>query len=187
LESERSIIKNKIQKEYDLKSGSYDELYSEEQISKYRSVRKWFELNSQTKILDIGCGTGLFIEKIEEKVELIIGIDLSIRMLQKAKLKLCNKFNTHLINSDMEFLPLKKYSFDLIFIFTVFQNSSEIFRTIEELRPLLAPRSKIIISIFKKNMTLNDIKEAISRINKNEYSIKISNTKDFIIELKMFN
>lgn len=108
-------------------------------------------------------------------------------MLLKAKLKLRNKFNIHLINSDMEFLPLKKHSFDRIFIFTVFQNSSEIFKTVEELYPLLAPCSKIIISILKKNVNLNEIKEMISRINKNGYSIEISNTKDFIIELKTFN
>jgi len=187
LESERSITKSKIQKKYDLKSESYDELYSQEQISKYRCAGKWFELNSTSKGLDIGCGTGLFIEKIAEKVELIIGIDLSIGMLLKAKLKLRNKFNVHLINSDMDFLPLKKHSFDRIFIFTVFQNSSEIFKSVEELRPLLAPCSKIIISILKKNVNLKEIKEIISRINKNGYSIEISNTKDFIIELKMFN
>jgi malonyl-CoA O-methyltransferase len=187
LECERSIIKSKIQKNYDLKSESYDELYSKEQISKYRYAGKYFELNSTSKVLDIGCGTGLFIERMAEKVELIVGIDLSIGMLLKAKLKLRNKLNTHLINSDMEFLPLKKHSFDRIFIFTVFQNSSEIYKTIDELRPLLKTCSKIIISILKKNINLNEIREMISRINKNGHSIDISNTKDFIIELKMFN
>jgi len=47
------------------------------------------KINSQTKVLEIGCGTALFTEKIYKKVQpKLIATDLSKELLEQAKLKL---------------------------------------------------------------------------------------------------
>ncbi len=63
------------------------------------------------KIIEIGCGTGYWLSLIS-KINKIYGLDLSLGMLNKAKLNGNNK----LICANANKLPLKKERFDVIFI-----------------------------------------------------------------------
>jgi len=67
-------------------------------------------LKDGSKILDVATGTGVVVFKILEKVvpEVIIGIDLSVKELIKAKnvVKEFNLENVHFLRSDGENLGL---------------------------------------------------------------------------------
>ena len=173
-------------KDYDLKANSYDWLYLEEQMSKYEFAEKRTELGIESKVLDLGCGTGLFSERIVDKVELIVGIDLSIGMLLKAKSKFSKKSNIHFINSDMDHLPLRENIFNRAFIFTVLERSSGISNVIGELNRVLTVDSTVIVSILKKNISQIDFESIISKMNlKHRPSVEDTDAKDFLITLEL--
>ncbi len=45
---------------YDIEVNSYDKLYYEEQLLKHKFAEKKFDLDKASRVLDIGCGTGIF-------------------------------------------------------------------------------------------------------------------------------
>ncbi len=185
MKAEEYVKKKSIIRDYDVKANSYDRLYLDEQMLKYSHAEKRITTVIDSKVLDLGCGTGLFAEKIMNKVELFVGIDISTGMLLKAKSKFSKKSNVHLINSDIDHLPLKDDVFDHAFIFTIFRNPSEILRIIKELEHVMNFNSTIIMSILKKNICQNDLEKVISNINiMQNFSIEDTDTKDIFIKFK---
>ena len=75
-------------------------------------------LKDGSKILDVATGTGVVVFKILEKVvpEVVIGIDLSVKELIKAKnvVKEFNLENVHFLRSDGENLGFRDNFFDVV-------------------------------------------------------------------------
>jgi len=59
------------------------------------------------KILDMGCGPGRFLEPFS--VADVVGVDFTPNMLNSAK-----KTGANLVRADVEHLPFKDYSFDIV-------------------------------------------------------------------------
>ncbi|WP_291321487.1 class I SAM-dependent methyltransferase [Desulfonatronospira sp.] len=70
-------------------------------------------------LLEIGCGTGIFLEMFWEYGFDIYGLDSSPDMLQKAREKLGNKADLHLGNA--ECLPFEDNEFDFVAMITVLE------------------------------------------------------------------
>lgn len=69
----------------------------------------------QLKILDLGCGTGGFLNKLKKKYQNVTGIDISPEMLKIARKKYSH-LSGNLIEGTAENLPFKKNSLDVVFI-----------------------------------------------------------------------
>ncbi len=93
-------------------------------------------------MLDIACGTGDMLttakEIFKDRLNLGVGLDPSLKMVERAKSK-CRNLNFHLVLGTAENLPFKENSFDLITVaFGVrnFKNRQkglkEIYRTLKE-------------------------------------------------------
>ena len=95
---------------YNTLSGSYDELYGEEQSHKYEMVLEFLGEKHFKVLVDIGCGTGTFLEKAHEICDHSIGIDLSTRMLKIAKSR--RTPNADYVLASSSSLPLKDDSSD---------------------------------------------------------------------------
>ncbi|MEM3504085.1 MAG: methyltransferase domain-containing protein, partial [Nitrososphaeria archaeon] len=68
---------------YNALAKGYDELYGNEQQRKIDFILKEFDLKDKNIILDIGCGTGLLLEKIYDKNKVFVEVDISEKMLKK--------------------------------------------------------------------------------------------------------
>ena len=112
-----------------------------------------------TSVLDIGCGSGLLFGYLVSKVEAIVGVDLSIELLRKAKQK--NKINIHLIQADADNLPLQNKKMDIVFAFTMLQNMPSPLKTIQEIILATKNDGQIIITGLKKVFTLKKFKELL--------------------------
>ncbi len=100
---------------------SYEELLM--QLEPYRK---------NNKLLDYGCGTGIFLQKAIEKGWQAIGIELS----EKALIECRNKNLT--VYTSIEELPSEKEAeFDVITMFEVIEHLSEVNETIDFLSSLL--------------------------------------------------
>lgn len=124
---------------YDSIAKGYDELYKEEQLTKFEKIKQLVEFKG--KVLDIGCGTGFITELIHN----VIGCDSSEKMLEK-----CDK-GLKVVHCSIENLPFETNSFDTVFSLTVLQDVEDIKKAIKEIKRVLKPNGKIIISVLNKN------------------------------------
>lgn len=90
----------------------YDGIHLEGWPQEYKYISDYFD-QSSTKILDIGCGTGLELAAIFEKIPdaEITGVDLSEEMLLELKRKYADK-NIELQLGDYFELPFKQNFYD---------------------------------------------------------------------------
>ncbi len=145
--------KRKVIQQYDASSEMYEGLYKEEQQAKYSKALENISLDGCV-ILDVGCGSGLFFEKAAGKAEMVVGIDISHKLLLKAKEQTKNYSNTHVLLADADHLPFKKASFELVFSFTVLQNMPNPKETLLEISRVTKSEGKIVVSGLKKAFAL---------------------------------
>ncbi len=134
---------------YDAIAESYDNLYGEEQINKLRLIKNNIKIGKNTRILDLGCGTGIS----SEFGCFVVGIDTSFGMLKhNKKLKV---FGT------AECLPFKTNSLDYIISVTSLHNFNNIKNSINEAKR--AGKGRFIFSILKKSKKYCYIKKFIDK------------------------
>ena len=143
--------KAKLRRMYDITSAFYDDLHGSEQIRKYEAILRLKALLSSVDgtILDAGCGTGLITERLRDKGRFIVGVDFSEGMLRKAKERLVTR-DVDLVLGDVESLPLRPKSFDLILCLTVLQNCDPL-KAINSLLHVLKDEGVLILSYFKRS------------------------------------
>ncbi len=136
---------------YDSISKGYEELYGEEQLSKARIILENIKPNKKQYLLDIGCGSGAFLELCECKK---VGIDTSLGLLKKAK--------NFVVQGKAESLPFKDKSFDYVVSITSIHNFDDIDKAIKEIKRVA--KGKVIISLLRKT---NDFDKISKKLEKN--------------------
>lgn len=174
--------KKEVMRKYNITSRNYDELYGEEQKSKYKLA---FIRIKYLKgiVLDVGCGTALLYrflsKKAFRKLKLYVGVDLSDGMLWKAKDKVSREIiPAELIRADADFLPFRDKVFDAIFTFTLLQNMPEPNITCRELIRVIKDHGLLVISI-PRNVNVN--------VRLQGEILEDSHVKDTIFLLKLNN
>lgn len=138
--------KARLRRLYDITSGFYEELYGYEQNKKFASVFSLDFLKGSKfdVILDAGCGTGLITERLRDRRAFIVGVDFSRGMLQRAREKLGEAVGVDFVLGDVEYLPFRSKSFDLVVSITVIQNC----RPLRALKSLLRALSNSGVLVF---------------------------------------
>ena len=126
----------------------YDELYEEEQANKLSVIRDNINVSKSTKILDIGCGTGIS----SNLGCFVAGIDPSMELLRhnQSRRKVCGT---------AELLPFKNNSFDYVVCVTAMHNFDNINNSLEEMKRVC--NGHFIITILKRSKKFNMIKRII--------------------------
>lgn len=104
----------------------------------------------QGKILDLGCGTGLLAEFLQQN---ITGVDISFNMVQKARFREC------VIQADMDFLPFRNAVFDAIYSFTSLQNLPSLNYVFKEVRRVLKEGHPFTFTLLHKEFSPAVIKK----------------------------
>lgn len=135
---------------YDIISKGYNELYQEEQSNKIRIIRNNIKINNKTKILDVGCGTGIS----SDFGCFIVGIDLSIGLLKQNK-------NERKLQSISEALPFKNEIFDYVVSVTSIHNFDNIEKSINEMKRV--GKENFVFSVLKRSRKINPIKNLLQK------------------------
>jgi ubiquinone/menaquinone biosynthesis C-methylase UbiE len=143
-----------VVKRYNITSESYDEQYAQEQTAKYNAAKKTLNLSPHAVVLDVGCGSGLFFSHVADKALSVIGVDLSRKLLLKAKTHAKSFCNVHIILADADYLPFKYAMFDVVFAFTMLQNMPTPKKTLLELKRQTRMDGKFVITGLKKAFEL---------------------------------
>lgn len=150
--------KDDIGELYNASVDAYDILYWDEQLEKYSEVFKHIS-NESSNILDIGIGTGIYFDKFLTEEYYIIGIDLSIRSLERAFKRGYNHY-IDLILCDGENPPLRLDAIDYLISITVMHHfkNPDLFLY----RVLSSIGKGIIVSFLNKVFAREDIEKMIN-------------------------
>ena len=141
--------KRKVMQRYDVTAEMYDERYAQEQRRKYKKALENIYVAGK-KILDVGCGSGLFFKEVAAQASLVIGVDVSRKLLFKAK-EQGNAFsNVAVLQADADHLPFRDGLFSVVFAFTVFQNVPKPAVTLNELKRVVKKGDKVVVTGLKK-------------------------------------
>jgi Methylase involved in ubiquinone/menaquinone biosynthesis len=139
--------KRKVMHAYDVTADIYDERYSDEQHLKY-----WKTLESVdvvgALVLDVGCGSGMFFHEVCGRAEAVVGVDVSRKLLLKAKANAAA--NVYVVQADADHLPFCDATFNASFSFTVLQNMPKPARTLREIRRVTRRGGEIAVTGLKK-------------------------------------
>ncbi len=144
-------IKRDVKEHYDKLADTYDDLYGEEQKAKIESALNLISSRRFDAAVDVGCGTGLLFNSIKDRSTIIIGVDISRKLLRRAHEKTRNKSNIMLINADADHLPFKEETFDMIFMITVLQNLPDYISTLKEISRVSRRNGLILLTGLKRS------------------------------------
>jgi ubiquinone/menaquinone biosynthesis C-methylase UbiE len=141
--------KSNAKKQFDSWSRGYDrsilqKIFFKPSHDKLLSIAK---IQEGSRILDIGCGTGLFARRIAVEypnVE-VVGLDLSEGMLLKARANCAGLDQIRLVQGDSEHLPFESNSFDLVTCVHSFHHYPHQALVVREMFRVLKPDGQLLI------------------------------------------
>jgi ubiquinone/menaquinone biosynthesis C-methylase UbiE len=140
---------------YNTLSGSYDELYGREQSSKHNTILEFLGNRHFRVLLDIGCGTGLFLEKANEICDQSIGIDLSANMLRIAKDRRIP--NTDFVLATSSSLPFRDESSDCTVSISTAKAEPNLPRFIADVERVARGDYLLAITLFHQSGTIDAV------------------------------
>ena len=146
--------KRSIMRRYNSTAQMYDTRYGEEQEAKYKVVLEVANVAVGDVVLDAGCGSGLFFGKVTGQTELVVGVDISRKMLQLARQRAQEFLNVCLVLADADHLPFKEEVFSRVFAFTMLQNMPKPAETLAELKLISRSDAIFVVTGLKAAMTL---------------------------------
>ena len=139
------------------------------------------------KILDIGCGEGIWYNDLKNKGYDIIGIDISKKDLSKLK----NRTNLMELSADVlccdgQNMCFKNSCFDKIFSICVFEHIPDDTRAIEESNRVLKLNGYFIISVPRKDFPyLVKLMMSMPKMVKNRFGTSLIRQSNDIKELRI--
>jgi ubiquinone/menaquinone biosynthesis C-methylase UbiE len=147
----------KIQQHYDAIAGIYDTHYDRPRGRCYHthiSTHVMDALPKGGRLLDIGCGTGLFIGKYLQNGGSAVGIDISRNMIEKARIRCPGSPFTL---GTGEGLPFRDGSFDAVSSLLVFTYLRDPAAMLDEAYRVLKPGGSISICTLGKKLLTSGI------------------------------
>ena len=144
--------KRRVMRHYDRIARIYDRQYAEEQKAKIDAIVPHMCLDEKSFVLDVGCGTGILFSLLA-KAQPIIGVDMSIKLLQKAKRYIKKISNAHVICADSDYLPFQNNVFNIVFAITLLQNIPNPLATLEEIKRTSKNQAIIAVTALKKEFS----------------------------------
>lgn len=132
----------------------YDEFaewYEKERHDGYHAFIDRLETNlilphsAGKEVLEIGCGTGLILQRVASVAERAVGMDLSAGMLEHAR-----KRGLEVVKADATDLPFEDESFDLVYSFKVLAHVQEIDLALREMVRVTRPGGRLILEFYNR-------------------------------------
>ena len=144
---------NKLMKEFFNKNvNSF--MYSKKRLLEIENFLKDFSLVDYNNVLDVACGAGIISSYLAKNNNNVVGIDLSSKMIENAKI-IHNESNLIFLNEDLYEFNYKD-KFDLIVIFNAYPHFLDTNLLIKSLKRLLNKNGRVVILHDNNKEFLND-------------------------------
>jgi len=95
------------------------------------------------RVLEIGCGTGLILERLQKVAACACGFDLSSKMVKKARDRGLKVVLGNVLN-----IPFRESQFDLVYSFKVLAHVPEIGRALSEISRVTAGGGRMVLEFY---------------------------------------
>jgi SAM-dependent methyltransferase len=102
-------------------------------------------LRPGVRALELGCGTGVFLERVAPSGASIAGIDLSADLLARARERLSGRANVALVRGNAESMPFPDGGFDAVYGSSILHHLN-LDRTLTECFRLLRPGGRVVFA-----------------------------------------
>jgi ubiquinone/menaquinone biosynthesis C-methylase UbiE len=157
----------------------------QEMLFSITDVAKKLDLKSEDRLLDVGCGAGLFEIAFAHWLKETYGVDYSEEMVEVAKKNTGKYDNVIIEKANIQNLPFKDEFFDKILVNSVIQylnNLYEVKGAFKELKRVTKKQGRILVSLIpdasKKDMFLNGYHKL--GLSKEEIKKKIESNENAI-------
>ena len=97
-------------------------------------------------VLEVGCGTGLILNRAAMQAKKAVGVDISPGMLEHAK-----KRGLEVYEGTATELPFEDQSFDLVYSFKVLANVEDIAQALQEMHRVTRPGGRIFAEFYNRD------------------------------------
>jgi len=177
--------KRKVMQHYDNIATVYNTQYAEEQEAKIKAVLDEINLQPDSVMLDIGCGTGILFKHIKNSAKLLIGLDTSLGLLKRAKTQAKQYCNIAVIRAEADHTPFKSKTFHTIFAITLLQNMPNPAATLREIKRISRDNATIAVTALKKSFIKKAFKQLLENAELTICTLKTDNKlKDYTATCK---
>lgn len=147
-----------VREYFDMLAEKWDEMVWHDP-QKLNEIIEKIQLKNGDKVLDVGCGTGVLIEYILKFVGQqgsYLGVDISSKMIEKAKEKYKGIENVDFVCSDVVDLSFTEY-FDAIICYSVFPHIEDKEKAIKKFSQMLKKGGKLAIAHSQSRDEINSL------------------------------
>ena len=117
----------------------------EQQIEVYEEAIRHVELAPGQRALDVGCGSGVFLQAAAERGAETVGIDASEALVEVARARVPD---AEVRVGDMQHLPFEDDSFDLVCGFTSFFFADDLTAALREAGRVAKPGAQVVVQVW---------------------------------------
>ncbi len=117
----------------------------EQQTPTYEAALRHVDVRADQRVLDLGCGAGVFLRLVADRGAHPFGLDASPALLELARTRVPE---ADLRSGDLEFLPYDDDSFDLVAGFNSFFFASDMVAALREAGRVAKPGAPIVIQVW---------------------------------------
>lgn len=110
------------------------------------------QLSQHCTVLDVACGEGYGAAMVSETAHTVVGVDLSVDVIQHAKNNYRHHANLQFVTASCECLPFPDASFDFAISFETIEHIEKQKEFISELKRVLRPDGILILSSPNKRL-----------------------------------
>jgi SAM-dependent methyltransferase len=132
----------------------------EQETPTYEHALRHLTVKPGDRVLDIGCGTGVFLGLAAQNGARVAGLDASESLLRVAQSRVPE---ADLRLGDMEFLPWEDNSFDVVTGFNSFFYAADMVAALREAGRVAKPGAPVVIQVWGRpeNCDLESLKRAL--------------------------
>lgn len=133
------------------------------------------------KILDAGCGSGIYSMLLAEKGGKVTGVDISKKMIEIAMSQTPKRLKIKYVVGGLYNLPFQNSSFDIIVCNYVLENVENLLKVFKQFYNVLTPKGVCIISLshFIRRNSIPTVKDGKEQWIINNYFNSELGTSDF--------
>jgi ubiquinone/menaquinone biosynthesis C-methylase UbiE len=137
----------RVRKQYNQMASVYDLVWSRYVSKSLSFLKDWAQLDPNSTVLDVACGTGTFerLVLLEQPTQSIIGVDLSNKMLEIAQQKCHGYPNISFQNASAVALPFSDRSFDVVVSASALHYFDDPIAALIEMKRVLKPEGELVM------------------------------------------
>lgn len=138
-------IRRMLQREFDGLAPAYNRIAVPHEAHERRQFAAWVRTGCQDSVLDVGCGPAALARLMARRAKRVLGLDLSYRMLEAARLVQKAPSNLLFTQGNAERLPFPDASFDLVTCTYSFANFPDPLKALREMARVACASGRIAL------------------------------------------